>query len=540
MKKLPILILICLSHTLYAQTTDSTIEEQTFTITESYKFEPINVVKNPFHAPITKETSQRENSVNFVLEPQSLYYPYLSLATNPLAYQNNDDRDTFRHYIKAGYGNYKRPLLKTGFTINTRQKSPIDLNLLYDHSEGDRAYQIQETITGDVSMRVPVRTVDDIDLRAMISSQKRNLYGFPQLALPVLPKAEYIENRWLLTDFEAKFRNGKKRDALILHLEPSIRFRGIENSFDQTEQHLEIHSHIQYAKSRRFKIDIDPFVSYQTLAGAGSIDNTVVGVKTAAQYKHDRFTSRGIVEFNNVVGTFFAEMGIRLPLVTQKSYLHIDLGRDYTQNTLRDFYTQNNFIKNLDTIQNTTRSFFEAGVHGSTGSIVDMGFTFSYSAYDQFVYFMQTDDEVADNYFDIKYTDDLHVLSLGGEIKLRIKERYDLYTQIKVNNYNQNLENDQIAYIPRIEAKAKLDLPLWRKLDAYVALLYYSSREDLVSGAAIRLDDYIDLGLGLRYSLNTHWKLWLDASNLLNQELDYYYNYPSLGTNFRTGILYLF
>lgn len=525
-------------NTALAQNQDTVISEKVFTITESYKFRPDEVVKTPFHAEIDKDTIQRQHSVNFTLEPQSLYYPYLPLATNPLAYHDDQPRDSFRHYVKLGYGNYAHPLIKTGFTLGKNPQKPFDINFLYDQSKGKERLQNQRTITGDVYVQLPIRTTDNINLSGSISSEKRNLFGVPDFASDSLPE-RYIINNWLFTEATLNYDNANVNEIRSFHFQPSANLSIVRNSFQRSELRTNLLGHFYFPLSRKVKFDVMPFLKFQSTRSEGTHINTIAGVSGATVISTEGVKADVKLEFNTLETPIFGGLKLQVPLKVNNSYFQFSAGRDYIQNSLRSVYTKNNFIQGIDDVRNTIQTSVAASFHMSPHPVLDGSLFLDYSGYDDYLFFRHTTGE-ANNYFDVQYTDGLNLLTFGTEFKIQILEKYKVYAKLVSYNYNQDVISDRITYIPGFEARMRADLPIIPKLNTYFTALFYSGRYDFVSGQVRDLKSYLDLGLGATYELRNNFKLWLDIANLANRNLDYYFHYPSIGRNFRGGILYLF
>ncbi len=539
--KYPILLTACLALHIctLGQRRDSIISEKVFTITEAYKFQPDEVVKTPFHASIEKDTIQRENSVNFVLEPQSLYYPYLPLATNPLAYQDENPKDSFRHYVKLGYGNFSRPLVKTGFTLGKSTENPIDINFLYDQSKGKKRLQDQRTISGDIYTQLPIRNHDELSINAKVSDEKRNLFGVADWSNTSLSE-DSIKNNWFIADLSLNFSNAQIKTLNKMHFQPAMDLSYVQNSFDRTEIRTNLMGHVFYSLSRKWKFDFNPFVNFQNTRSNEAENNTIAGIAATTMLSTEKVRANLKLELNTLESVFFGTLNVQVPLKAHSSYFEANLGKDYIQNSMRSLYTDNNYIRGVDNIENTIRNFVSASFHASPIPLLDASLFIDYSNYEDYAYFTQTTNEVSNNYFDINYTSNLSVLTFGAELKLDFLQKYRIYTKLVSYSYNQDIVSDRLAYIPGFEGKIRADIPILDKLSTYFNMLMYSGRYDFVDGQVQNLKSYADLGIGATYEVKPQLKLWLDCSNLLNQELDYYFHYPSLGINFRGGILYLF
>lgn len=535
MKKL-IYLLLMVPNLIWAQrNNDTTISEKVFNITEKYDFDKNDIVKTSFHAPIEKDTATVQNSVNFELEPQSLYYPYLPLSTNPLAYKQTIQDDTFSMYGRLGFGSYKQMLIDLGVNFGEAD-NPWDINFLYSNAEGKKDYQNYRTFALDGLTDFQINTAGRLKIGGSYARENRNLFGFRDVELT----EEDIINNWNKVDATINFSNYRIDIPKFMHIEPSADLNVTSNSFGTRELLLFMRPNIYYKVNRKFRLKFNPFLNYQTVASFfDTYNNSVAGLISQGTYTSDKMEVDGQLEINNLPGSLFGYIDLKAFLREHRNFFEFKTGRDYVQTTLRGLYQLNNYIKYLDDIQNQQRGYVEAAYQFTPFPMIDARIFMSYANYTSFTFFQHTADLSKNNYFEARYVDNMNKVQVGTEFKIKIMDEVNLYTLITYNNYSKDIRDSRrVAYIPKLEWKSKIEFPIRDRFFSYVSLLYYSNRYDYVQ-SLLYIPPYFDLGLGGRYKINKHFQVWGTAENLLNQKLDYYYLYPSLGINFQLGLTYL-
>ena len=117
------------------------------------------------------------------------------------------------------------------------------------------------------------------------------------------------------------------------------------------------------------------------------------------------------------------------------------------------------------------------------------------------------------------------------------KQQFSCFAQATYNHWMVDGDRMALARAPQVDAQAGVRMKIFGSLSAYSNFRYVLFT---ATAPQERETSVIDLGLGLRYNLNSRWAFFLDGNNLLNHRYQLYTGYPSQGIHGLAGAAFKF
>lgn len=157
-------------------------------------------------------------------------------------------------------------------------------------------------------------------------------------------------------------------------------------------------------------------------------------------------------------------------------------------------------------------------------------------------YFVQPDTSIpvfvgTNNKFTILH-DNGSVFKLKGELSYAVDARFKIWLAGQYYSYSlDSLKNPYHKPISEIKLGAsylvKNKLKVWTEIYSY-GKRYAQIRSGVIDD--IEIDGFIDINLGAEYYISDTFSVFLDASNLLNNNYDRFYSFPVQGINIMAGV----
>lgn len=140
----------------------------------------------------------------------------------------------------------------------------------------------------------------------------------------------------------------------------------------------------------------------------------------------------------------------------------------------------------------------------------------------------------------IRYTSfenrDAQLVHATTKVNYDYKQQVNCFAQA---TYNQWIVKDRtvLGHAPQLDVHTGIRVKF---LDAFTAHSDIRYILFTATGDKAREASVLDWGLGVRYTLNTHWSFFLDGHNLLNHRHQLYAGYPAQRTNVLAGAAFKF
>ena len=151
------------------------------------------------------------------------------------------------------------------------------------------------------------------------------------------------------------------------------------------------------------------------------------------------------------------------------------------------------------------------------------------------------------NSFQVVY-DDVNTLSVFGELKVDISEKFSLGMNAEFLSYSTDVEQEAWN-LPELKATLFSDFSITEKIYGGASLFYVGERQDNlvkagIFGTAINtletLDAYLDANVHFGYRVDERLSVFVKGSNLLSDNYERWLNYPVQGIQGLLGATYKF
>lgn len=154
------------------------------------------------------------------------------------------------------------------------------------------------------------------------------------------------------------------------------------------------------------------------------------------------------------------------------------------------------------------------------------------------------------NSFGLVY-DQVNTLSVFGELKVEISEKFSLGTSATINSYAVDATDGEAWNLPDITATLFANFDITEKIYGGASLFYVGERQSFLSASQggiiiepfqqkITLDAYLDAKTQLGYRVSDRLSIFAKGSNLLGENYQKWLNYPVQGIQGLLGATYKF
>ena len=164
-----------MSQSLFAQIDSS---KPKVTIISAYRPTVVSPEKIQFSAtPFQTDTQLHLKPYNVPL--QNIVYSYQSAQLHPLAIQSEDETplDKSHYFLKAGYGNYKTPLVSARATVAGIPSTLLNASFNYLSSKGNIEHQDVKNMDGSLAVSYFLPT-SELHASGSFKNQDQYLYGY--------------------------------------------------------------------------------------------------------------------------------------------------------------------------------------------------------------------------------------------------------------------------------------------------------------------------------------------------------------------------
>jgi hypothetical protein len=334
-----------------------------------------------------------------------------------------------------------------------------------------------------------------------------------------------------------------------------LSYYNLSDSYQSSENNLRGSGFVQTAIGKEL-LKVNASVDYYNYKTAqDTTNNTLITL-------NPNFISKG--EKYRVILGVSATMDI---WVQSKFYFHPNLELSYNvfddiiipyigvrgniqKNSMRSFTTENPFLNSSLSMNNSNRKYdLYGGLKGTLSSTVAYNASASYAAVSNIALFVNNNDDVLKNRFDVIY-DDGDVLNVSGEVVYQNREK--LRIGIKGDYYSYKMKNELRAwYTPQVRISLNGNYNLRDKIVVKADLFFIDSQfaktfeTDSTSSTgkkvvAQELKGIFDANIGLEYRYNKKLGFFLNLNNIANVRYYKYSNYPLQKFSLMAGLSYSF
>lgn len=229
-----------------------------------------------------------------------------------------------------------------------------------------------------------------------------------------------------------------------------------------------------------------------------------------------------------------------------------------TQNSYYDFKEENPYVSPTLFVTPTSQLYNGfGGVKGKITNAVGYNLRASYGKEDNKALFknnpdVQSDTSMTEGYgygnsFQVVY-DAINTLSIFGELKVDVSEKFSLGVNAEFFSYNTDVEQEAWN-LPELKATLFSNFSITEKIYGGASLFYVGERQDSffktgifsnTPPTTVTLDAYLDANVHVGYRVDERFSIFAKGSNLLSDNYERWFNYPVQGIQGLLGATYKF
>jgi len=321
------------------------------------------------------------------------------------------------------------------------------------------------------------------------------------------------------------------------------------NRYKNSENEFEIAGTAAYELDKSSKLRIGTHVSATSYADAKeSLGRYLFTIRPEYERKllGDKLIVRGGLNFayendtlaNSNRAHIYPVLNAEYQLLS-KLNLYAGLDGGMEKNLYRTFVNQNPFLGLTPTLLHTNKAYeFYAGLRGNITNTIHFKTTLSYIAYQNLSFYVN---KATDNSkFDIHY-DNAKVVKWKTELGYEPLQTVKLGLRATYFNYQTDTLR-QAWHRPTFDATAYASYNMFNKI-WFTTEIYYMAgikAKDVKTGTQINLNDIVDINISANYKINDRFSVFAYFYNILSQNYQRYYLYPSKGITVMGGLAFTF
>ncbi len=480
-----------------------------------------------------QEVSPIKENVNYNFSEYSLQLKPIDPTVRVLTIKTDPPAEYYNKYIKAGLGNYFSSYLD-GWITSKREASHL-LSLHVNHrgaargpvDKGNSGYSTNK-IEGKGSYFGKGATIDG---NVYAQRDRFNFYGYNPAE--VRPEKEDIKQVFRMYGLKLGVNNSES-DKLGI---------GATAAFDHTGSHTEVTENnarvagnLRYELSDELGVRIKSDLLLSRYEDLNSTGRSLFRLGPAFRFAYEpvKIIAGFNIAYENDTASnagrmhFYPKAEVSL---SPAESIDISVGVEGNMNpvTYRSLITENPFINNSTPLLHSNKMVdFYGEIKGRIAGGFGFNAGFSVANYQNMYYFVNNN--LDSTRFDVLYDQgNSAIVNIFAGISFHSTDRFQ--TSLRADYFGYDTEEVPVAWHkPSYKVEWSGNYNLYDKIlftaDAHV-LGGIVAREPGTLAGEIKLDPVVDLGLGAEYLFSRQASAYLRFDNLLSQEFERFYNYPS-------------
>ena len=528
-----------------------TVPEKVVNILSAFKPQLKNVAKISF----TSATAQSDTTtlqMNYQVPSQNLSFQFQPVALVPRTYKLLPT-EIYNNLasLKFGYGNYARYLIDFNTTLTDNASNIHSISLFNEQSQG--ALHLQTTKDFGIKYISDIQVGEQSHLHTQIFYQnsQRYRYGLVDDATN-LPNSNFEQSfSHMGGAFKWVNSNDKSLFSLISPIVKIEHFTGTENAKNTW---FEIYNplFIKFENNVKFNFNFSYNFNEYQLATGNKVDNGILNMEPSLEFIRwaTNFKLGASSNITNGVYTFNPALDFRKKLADTTITLLGGWHTILTNNQYTMLAMINPWIAAPTDMKITTQEKKNFGVEINASKNLKYGIGLSLNDYRNLPLFnriLNNDKILAFNTTQsgLKYKSIFEyraiTIELEGNLRYQFSDKLLFQNNFKYIQFNSIKENDKPWGILPLELNSALSWTPNKKWTLDGGFNYWTGAALSNSkNLPVDLSNSLVLNAGLTYQWTPSWKAWFKADNLLDKPYQRWADYPSLGLQLITGVVYSF
>lgn len=493
-----------------------------------------------------QELSQRKESIRYQFPEFSLDLKPIDPTVRVLTIKSDSPAPYYNRYIKAGIGNYFSTYLDAW--ISSERNPSSLLGVEFQHRGAARG-PVDKGNSGFSTNKLKGhakyfgRNVT-LDSEAYYQRSRFNFYGYDEEALD--PESSDLKQVFNQMGARLGIRN-VENDRLGLGA--GFAFDRTSSFYDARENSLRAEGTLRYELSDILGIRLDTDLLVSNYKDSTSLGRNVFRLSPAFRFDYapvEILAGFNVAYENDTAGNagelhFYPRAEVRLkPSESFEAWVGAE--GNIIPFTYQSLVNENPFAAEFIPLLHTNKIIdFYGNIKGRIGGGFGFGAGFSVASYKNMFFFVNS---AADSSrFDILYdTGNTALVNGYGEISYTATDRF--LTSLRADYFGYNTDDVAAAWHkPEYKVEWLANYNLYDKV-LFTATSYVlggiTAREIGTTDTEVELKPIADIGLGVEYLFSPQASAFLQLDNILSQQFQRYYHYPSRAIVVTIGGSYAF
>jgi hypothetical protein len=507
-------------------------------ITSAFKPSLKEAAKINFNAtPPTADTSRPR--LNYSIPNQNLAFAFQPGTLKPLALDvDSGGKWSNESYVKAGYGNFKSPLLQAGISLGDGEN--LGLNIYAKHNSSKGKIPLQEYSNSAVDFNAFMKNARNMQWNARFGGfqEQYNRYGFEPKALS-FPE-DSIEVKYQTWRARLNFHNINKTEFGLSYA-PELRLEAFSDGLNHTENNTHIHLPLQKTLGEVFAVDLSATanLSRYKQKGEKAIANNYFYVSPSLFFHKPNINIQAGLRPSWDNGEFKLLPNVLAVFNTEGNQFSFQFGwTGYLRNSGFQYQAgMNPWIWAPANVNNTRIEERYLGIKGSLGDHFSYSAKVSNNIYNNQPLFVN--DTMSGKSFLVVNEPEMNMISIGGELGYTVGETFSVISNLSLNRYKTEVADKAWGLLP-LEWKTSMRVQVMKDLYVNTTLYAFDGPWSLTKSGRKNLSAATDLSAGLEFRVVKNVKLWAQFNNIFNKEYQRWNQYPVYGLNFLGGVVFSF
>ncbi|MDN3203607.1 TonB-dependent receptor [Algoriphagus sediminis] len=464
-----------------------------------------------------------------------------------------DRRDLYPGYVKAGYGNFASPLFEARYMATEVDQFNFSAQLNHQSfGEGPLGGEESKESHSHAGFDGSYYT-DLVEIFGGLhwNQDGYSFYGFDPEEFEAAD-FQTPDNVFNTISIHGGVRDIEKVGPLSY--EAKVGFRNFEDSYEAKESDIMFGGNVKYRLNDDWTIKTGLNFSGTNVENLNySASRNFFSIRPSVEFRYGDFDFEAginIISENDSIQDKSSDFRIFPALKAHYQFAEefgffAEFSGDVNRQTYHSFVSENPFLGPIDRILNTVNNYhLEGGIQGQFNEVFNYMGSVNVDRFNQLYFFVNSANEMSQ--FDIIYDDKSTVISIQGEVGLKISDTYQLGSEINLFQYSLNEVseawhrpvwevsiNNQIRPIESLLIQANLNF--MGGVKARGMMLEESNAINVIT-----LPTIADLQLQADFAITERFSVFAQGNNIFNGSNARWLMYPVRGIQLVGGLSYKF
>lgn len=474
--------------------------------------------------------------------------PKIPVKLRPKTMKTEPLNKTYWGNFKVGYGSYVSPYLKADVASKRSDEYALALHIKHFSSKNGPVDGENSGLSNTDAFISGKVFLNSATLGARVGGKfdTYHLYGYG--ANPI-PEAQDIRQRLSNYSIGLSLTDNDKNDDFFYTLNGGADFfQAKDLTWKETDLFADFNSSVNITNELHLNFLGSLHAANQDKDVFGIKNNRLFySVKPIGIYTYDAFTfelGAGLYGTKDSINLYNYKMYITPHLVARYNFAagHMVSGGltgDVVWKSARNQFDKNPYLGATTVINNEVKPidiFIEA--NGKLAPKVDYAIEYHTQVYNVYGQFINNTGDQSTFYLDYQTTNNL-IHSFKGQLDFISSKNLLLSLHGKYNVFSFDLIQ-QPYHVPQVDVGLKANFRANEKIDLELAFTYldgiYALDLNSLPNSEVKLNSILDLNISGNYKINSSFGAFIKMQNIIGNQYQYFYNYPTKGFQFLAGL----